>query len=109
MAINPDGVINQVEGGIVQSISWTLKERIAFGPAGTTARTWEDYPILGFDEVPEINIELVHQSKLPPLGVGEVAHGPVGAALANAVARALDCRIRDLPLTRERIIEALNR
>ncbi|HKF27923.1 MAG TPA: molybdopterin cofactor-binding domain-containing protein [Candidatus Binataceae bacterium] len=109
LAINPDGVINQIEGGIVQSISWTLKERIAFGPSGTTARTWEDYPILGFDEVPEINIELISQPKLPPLGVGEAAHGPVGAAIANAVARALDCRIRDLPITRERIIEALNR
>jgi len=86
LAINPDGVINQVEGGIVQSISWTLKERIAFGPAGTTARTWEDYPILGFDEVPEIHIELIRQQKLPPLGVGEAAHGPVGGAIANAVA-----------------------
>ena len=109
LAINPDGIINQIEGGIVQSISWTLKERIAFGPAGTTARTWEDYPILGFDEVPEIHIELIPQPELPPLGVGEAAHGPVGAAIANAVARALDYRIRDLPLTRERIIDALNR
>jgi CO/xanthine dehydrogenase Mo-binding subunit len=109
LAINPDGVINQIEGGIVQSISWTLKERIAFGPTGTTARSWEDYPILGFDEVPEIHIELIRQPKLPPLGVGEAAQGPVGAAIANAVARALDWRIRDLPITRERIIEALNR
>jgi CO/xanthine dehydrogenase Mo-binding subunit len=109
LAINPDGVINQIEGGIVQSISWTLKERIAFGPTGTTARTWEDYPILGFDEVPEIHIELIHEPNLPPLGVGEAAQGPVGAAIANAVARALDWRIRDLPITRERIIDALNR
>ena len=109
LAINPDGVINQIEGGIVQAISWTLKERIAFGPAGTTARTWEDYPILGFDEVPEIHVELIRQPKLPPLGVGEAAQGPVGAAIANAVARALDCRIRDLPITRERIIDVLNR
>jgi nicotinate dehydrogenase subunit B len=109
LAINPDGVINQIEGGIVQAISWTLKERIAFGPAGTSARTWEDYPILGFDEVPEIHIELIRQPKLPPLGVGEAAHGPVGAAIANAVARGLDCRIRDLPITRERIIDVLNR
>jgi CO/xanthine dehydrogenase Mo-binding subunit len=109
LAINPDGIINQIEGGIVQSISWTLKERIAFGPTGTTARTWEDYPILGFDEVPEIHIELIRQPDLPPLGVGEAAQGPVGAAIANAVARALDWRIRDLPITRERILDALNR
>jgi CO/xanthine dehydrogenase Mo-binding subunit len=109
LAINPDGVINQIEGGIVQSISWTLKEHIAFGPDGIAARSWEDYPILGFDEVPEINVELIRQPNLPPLGVGEAAHGPAAAAIANAVARALGGRIRDLPFTRDRIIGALNR
>ena len=108
LAINPDGVINQIEGGIVQSISWTLKEDVAFRPDGIAARSWEDYPILGFDEVPDISVELIRQPNLPPLGVGEAAHGPVAAAVANAVARALNCRIRDLPITRERIIRVLN-
>ena len=109
LAINPDGVINQIEGGIVQSISWTLKEQVGFGPDGVASRTWEDYPILGFDEVPEVRVELIAQPDLAPLGVGEAAHGPVAAAIGNAVARALDYRIRDLPLTRDRIIGAANR
>ena len=109
LAINPDGVINQIEGGIVQSISWTLKEQVGFGPDGVASRTWEDYPILGFDEVPEVRVELIAQPDLAPLGVGEAAHGPVAAAIGNAVARALDYRICDLPLTRDRIIGAANR
>jgi len=108
LAINPDGVVNQIEGGIVQSISWTLNEQIAFGPDGIASRSWEDYPILGFDQVPEIRVELIPQPSLPPLGVGEAAQGPVGAAIANAVARALNFRIRDLPITRDKIIRALN-
>ena len=109
LAINPDGVLNQIEGGIVQAISWTLLERIGFTPQGVSAKTWEDYPILRFDEAPEIRIELIEQPDLPPLGVGEAAHGPVGAAIGNAVARALACRIRDLPITREQIISAVSR
>ena len=109
LAINPDGVINQIEGGIVQSASWTLHEQIGFARDGVAAHSWEDYPILGFDEVPEIRVELIQQPDLAPLGVGEAAHGPAAAAIANAVARALDFRIRDLPITREKIIGAANR
>ena len=107
LAINPDGVRNQIEGGIIQSISWTLLEQIAFTPSGIAAKTWEDYPILHFSEVPRVHVELIENPDLPSLGVGEAAHGPVAAAIGNAVARALNCRIRDLPITRERIISAL--
>ncbi len=109
LAINPDGVINQIEGGIVQAISWTLMERVWFTPGGIAPRTWSEYPILRFDEVPEVKVELIQHPGLPSLGVGEAAHGPVAAAIANAVSRALDCRMRDLPITRERIIGALSR
>ncbi len=107
LAINPDGVRNQIEGGIIQSISWTLLEQIAFMPSGIATKTWEDYPILHFTEVPRVHVELIENPDLPSLGVGEAAHGPVAAAIGNAVARALNCRIRDLPITRERIITAL--
>ncbi len=106
LVINPDGVTNQIEGGIVQSISWTLKEQVIFDGRRVTTRTWEDYPILRFAEVPEVKIELIDRSDCPPLGVGEAAQGPAAAAVANAVARALDIRIRDLPITRERIVAA---
>jgi len=106
LVINPDGVVNQIEGGIVQSISWTLKEQVVFDGRRVTTRTWEEYPILRFDEVPELEVELIERPDYPPLGVGEAAQGPAAAAVANAVARALDFRIRDLPITRERIVAA---
>jgi nicotinate dehydrogenase subunit B len=107
LVINPDGVINQIEGGIAQATSWTLMEQIGFGPNGALARNWEDYPILRFDHTPQIRVELIQRPDLPPLGVGEAAHGPAAAAIANGIARALNCRIRDLPFTRDKIIRAL--
>jgi CO/xanthine dehydrogenase Mo-binding subunit len=106
LVINPDGVVNQIEGGIIQAISWTLKEQVRFEGHRVSTTTWEEYPILRFDEVPEVEVQLLDSPDAPPLGVGEAAQGPAGAAVANAVACALDCRIRDLPLTRERIIAA---
>lgn len=106
LVINPDGVRNQIEGGVVQSISWTLKEQLAFDGRRVSARSWEDYPILRFAEVPEVEVELVDSAGERALGVGEAAQGPTAAAVANAVACALDIRIRDLPITREQIIAA---
>lgn len=106
LLINPDGVRNQIEGGIVQAISWTLKEQVEFDHARVTTNSWKNYPIIGFNEIPEIEVTLVESLDHPPLGVGEASLGPAGAAVANAVARALDLRIRDLPITRARIIAA---
>ncbi len=104
LLINPDGVRNQIEGGILQSASWTLKEQVEFDGRRVATRSWNEYPILRFDEVPEVDIELIENPGELPLGVGEAAHGPAAAAIANAVARALDVRLRDLPLTRERLV-----
>jgi nicotinate dehydrogenase subunit B len=106
-AINPDGVINQIEGGIVQAISWTLKERVSFDRQAITSRDWESYPILGFGEVPEISVHLMHHPDQRPLGAGEVPTGPTAAAIANAIYDALGVRLRALPLTRESIIAAV--
>ena len=111
LVINPDGVINQIEGGIIQSASWVLKEQVRFGSSeqdsGVASLDWESYPVLKFSEVPEIDIELINTHAEPPLGVGEVTAGPTAAAIGNAVSHALGARIRDLPLTRERIMAAL--
>ena len=107
-AINPDGVINQTEGGIVQAISWTLKEQVKFDRARVTTRGWEEYPILTFPEAPEIEVHLINRPDEAPLGAGEIAAGPVPAAIANALFHALGVRVRDLPLTRERVTAALN-
>ena len=106
-AINPDGIINQIEGGIIQSASWTLKERVALDGDAIATRDWEGYPILRFTEVPEIKVEVIARPEAPPLGVGETATGPTAAAIGNAVRSALGVRVRTLPITRDAIVAAM--
>jgi CO/xanthine dehydrogenase Mo-binding subunit len=107
LVVNPDGARNQLEGGIVQAVSWTLKEQVRFDEQGIASRDWDGYPILRFSEVPAIEAELVDGAGNPSLGVGECTVGPTAAAIGNAVTHALGVRIRDMPLTRERIMAAL--
>ncbi len=102
IAVNPDGVANQIEGGCIQAASWTLKEAWRAGVLG-----WEDYPILKFSEVPLVSV-LVLKSDQPSVGAGECTMGPTAAAIANALHDALGVRVRDLPLTPERIAAAIN-
>jgi CO/xanthine dehydrogenase Mo-binding subunit len=109
LVINPDGGKNQLDGGIVQAISMTLKEQVTFNDTGIASVDWQSYPILKFSEVPEIDTEIIDAPDLPTLGMGECTFGPTAAALGNAVAHALGVRIRDMPLTRERIEAALLR
>jgi CO/xanthine dehydrogenase Mo-binding subunit len=105
---NPDGLSNQIEGGIIQSISWTLYERVTFDETRITSIDWSTYPILRFNAVPDsIDVHIIDQPGQPFLGSGEAAHGPAAAALGNAIANATGRRLRDLPLTRERIKAAL--
>jgi len=106
-AINPDGVINQIEGGAIQATSWVLKERVRFDRQRITSTNWTDYPILRFSEVPDVEVEVIQRPELDPVGAGEAAHGPVTAAIANAVFDCLGVRVRDLPITRERLIAAM--
>jgi CO/xanthine dehydrogenase Mo-binding subunit len=109
LVINPDGGRNQLDGGIVQAISMTLKEQVKFGDEGIASVDWSGYPILKFSEVPEIETVIIHAPDEPTLGMGECTFGPTAAAVGNAVAHALGVRIRDMPLTRERIEAALLR
>ena len=106
-AINPDGVINQIEGGAIQATSWALKERVRFDRQRITSTSWTEYPILRFSEVPDVEVELIQRPEMDPVGAGEAAHGPVTAAIANAVFDALGVRVRDLPITRDSIIAAM--
>jgi len=106
-AINPDGVINQIEGGAIQATSWVLKERVRFDRQRITSNSWTDYPILRFSEVPEVQVELIQRSDIDPVGAGEAAHGPVTAAIANATFDALGVRVRHLPITRDSLIAAM--
>jgi CO/xanthine dehydrogenase Mo-binding subunit len=106
-AINPDGVINQIEGGAIQATSWVLKERVRFDRQRITSTGWSDYPMLRFSEVPDVEVELIQRSEIDPVGGGEAAHGPVTAAIANAVFDALGVRVRKLPITRDALIAAM--
>lgn len=107
LIVNPDGARNQLEGGMVMAASWTLKEQVKLGGAGIASVTWDDYPILTFSEVPPIDIELIDTRDPRPYGLGEISQGGTMAAIANAVAHALGARLRELPLTRDKIAAAL--
>lgn len=102
--VSPDGVRNQIEGGINQSASWTLLEQVRFDASQVLSQDWAGYPILRFNGVPDrVNVHLVDRPGQPFLGTGEAAQGPAAAALANAVADACGRRVRDFPLDRERM------
>ncbi len=107
LAVNPDGIINQTEGGIIQSASWTLKEQVRYQPARIITRGWEDYPILTFSEAPVVEVTVVNRPGEPTLGAAEAVQGPTAAAIANAVCNAIGVRLRDMPFTRERVLAAL--
>jgi CO/xanthine dehydrogenase Mo-binding subunit len=106
LVINPDGARAQIEGAIVQAASWTLKEQVRFTESGISSRDWVNYPILRFDEVPEIDVHLMPHNAQNALGVGEAAQGPAAAAIANAVFHASGLRVRRLPLTPAQILNA---
>lgn len=105
--ISRDGALNQIEGGIIQSMSWTLKEAARLEGGQAAAENWLDYPILKFSEVPEVAVRLLERPDQPPLGCGEISQGPTAAALGNALRSALGVTVRDLPLTRDRVMQAL--
>jgi nicotinate dehydrogenase subunit B len=105
--INPDGLANQIEGGMIQSTSWTLHEAVRFDRSGISSRDWSGYPILTMPEVPEIEVTLIDRPNEKSLGAGEAAQGPMAAAIANAFAHATGRRLRDLPFSPDRVRAAL--
>lgn len=107
LIINPDGLKNQIEGGIIQSASWTLYEHVRFDRNGITSRDWASYPIMTMPEVPKVTVELINRPTERPLGSGEGSQGPAVAAIANAVAHATGKRLRDLPLDAGRVKAAI--
>jgi CO/xanthine dehydrogenase Mo-binding subunit len=96
--INPDGLKNQTEGGMIQSASWALKEEVLFDRQHITSLDWNTYPILRFPEYPETEVEVIDMVDQPPLGAGEAAQGPATAAILNALFDATGVRIRELPV-----------
>ncbi len=105
-AINPDGLANQVEGGIIQAASMTLKEEISWHGDRVTTTSWSDYPILKFSEIPLIEVAVIDRPELAPLGAGETSIGPAAAAIGNAVSRGLGARVTSMPINRQAILAA---
>ena len=107
-AVNPDGIRNQIEGGILQSASWTLFEAVDFDTSRILSRDWSSYPILRFRSAPSIvEVAVIDRPGQPFLGTGEAAQGPTAAAIANAVSQAAGLRLRDLPLSPQRLKQAI--
>ncbi|MDI4233592.1 molybdopterin-dependent oxidoreductase [Bradyrhizobium sp. Arg237L] len=107
--VNPDGLTNQIEGAIMQSMSWTLYESVSFDDTRITSVDWQTYPILRFDAVPDrIDVHIINRPGQPFLGSGETGQGPAAASIANAIAHATGKRLRNLPLTRKRIKDAID-
>jgi CO/xanthine dehydrogenase Mo-binding subunit len=101
--INPDGIINQTEGGMIQAASWTLREEVRFDQQHVSSRDWLSYPIFRFSDVPEVEVAVIARPNEKALGAGEAAQGPAGAAVVNAIYRACGKRVRQLPVRPEAI------
>jgi CO/xanthine dehydrogenase Mo-binding subunit len=107
--VNPDAIRNQLEGVIIQSSSWTLKEQVIFDQNGIISVDWDRYPIFRLPDAPGIETVLIDRPGQPYLGIGEGAQGPISAAIANAVHDAAGIRLRRIPFTPERVKDALRK
>jgi CO/xanthine dehydrogenase Mo-binding subunit len=107
LIVNPDGARNQVDGGLLQALSWTTLEAVRFEGGRPLGQGWEGYPVLRFGAVPRIETEFVGAEENPTLGAGEASQGPAVAAIANAVSVAIGQRVFDLPIDRERLVRLL--
>jgi len=106
--INPDGVLNQIQGGAIQSLSWTLREQIQIADGLVTSDNWEDYPIARFTDIPPVHVEIIDRPLEQSLGSGETSIGPTAAALGNALARTLGVRVVNLPLNSKNILRTIS-
>jgi CO/xanthine dehydrogenase Mo-binding subunit len=104
--INPDGVKNQIEGCVLQTVSRTLKEEVTFDRSRVTSLDWVSYPILTFPEIPEVEIDLIDRPNEKPWGVGEPASVVVPCAIANAVFDATGLRLRSVPFKAAKVLAA---
>jgi CO/xanthine dehydrogenase Mo-binding subunit len=105
--VNPDGLSNQIEGNVVQSVSRALMEEVDFDSAGVRNLNWNSYPIIRFRDVPDVDIVLINQREMQPMGGGEASSIATAAAIANAVFDAVGVRLRQAPFTPERVLRAL--
>lgn len=109
LIVNPDGVMNQVEGNILQGVSRALFEEVTFDAEGVTSLDWKSYPILKFTDVPDLDIVLINRPEMEALGAGEPSIIPVPAAIANAIFDAVGVRLREAPFTPKRVLAGLQK
>jgi CO/xanthine dehydrogenase Mo-binding subunit len=107
--INPDGLRNQIEGNVIQTVSRTLIEKVKFNRSKVTSLDWVSYPILTFPQIPEIAIDLIDRPEDKPWGAGEPSAAVVPSAISNAVFDATGMRLRSVPFTPEKVKLALGR
>jgi nicotinate dehydrogenase subunit B len=107
--INPDGLRNQLDGNVLQTLSRTLKEEVKFDRSHVTSLDWESYPILTFPEMPELVYDLIDRPNEKPWGAGEPASAVIPSAISNAVFDATGVRLRSAPYTPEKVKVALSR
>jgi CO/xanthine dehydrogenase Mo-binding subunit len=107
LIVNPDGAKNQIEGNVIQGVSRALLEEVKFDASGIKSLDWLGYPVVRFPDIPQIDIVLVNRPEMPALGGGEPSLVPVPAAIANAIFDATGARLREIPLTPERVLAAL--
>ena len=105
--INPDGLRNQLDGNILQTVSRVLKEEVKFDRSRVTSLDWESYPILRFPEMPEIAVELIDRPTAAPWGAGEPSASVIPSAISNAVFDATGVRLRSIPYTPAKVKAAL--
>jgi nicotinate dehydrogenase subunit B len=108
LVVNPAGVRHQVHGNVIQSVSRALSEKVHFDANGVVSREWGSYPIIKFQQIPEVDVYIAPDDDNPPLGAGESASVPSAAAIANAIFDATGVRLRELPFHRERVLKALS-
>jgi len=107
LIVNPDGLKNQIEGNVIQGVSRALMEEVQFDATGVKNLDWASYPIITFGEIPDVEIVLINWPEMPALGGGEPSIVAVPAAIANAIFDAAGIRLREIPLTPQRILSAL--
>jgi CO/xanthine dehydrogenase Mo-binding subunit len=108
LIVNPDGLKNQIEGNVIQGVSRTLMEEVQFDASGIKNLDWASYPIITFQEIPDVEIVLINRPEMPALGGGEPSIVAVPAAISSAIFDAVGVRLREVPLTPQHVLSALN-
>ena len=107
LIVNPDGLKNQIEGNILQAVSRALLEEVQFDSTGQKNLDWDSYPVIRFNQIPDVEIVLTNRPEMQPLGGGEPSIVPVTAAIANAIFDATGARLRQVPFTPQRVLSAI--